>query len=256
VRRRINEYGSEYSGSDGNENNVGQSSPRRLRTFESFKTPAYRVFFASLLGQWAAMSMQMMSRSLLVYRLTGSGTIIGVLALAQAVPQLLIGFLGGAIADRVQKKYLLIISQMLTGVISLLVAIALSVGYLSEENPGSWWVLVFTAIGQGTMMGLMTPARMAIIPEIVGEERVMNAVSLTMMGQTVFRLIGPALAGFLIEAYDFAAVYFFMTIMFLISTIIASFLPRTRRIPTLKGQIHSKMCWKVSDTFVVRQYLC
>jgi predicted MFS family arabinose efflux permease len=81
-------------------------------------------------------------------------------------------------------------------------------------------------------MGLMTPARMAIIPEIVGEERVMNGVSLTMMGQTVFRLVGPALAGFLIEAYDFAAVYFFMTGMFIMSTIIASFLPRTSKTTT------------------------
>ena len=225
----INKYGSAYPGSGGAGNRRRQFSPRSLKTFDSFKTPAYRIFFASLLGQWAAMSMQMMSRSLLVYRLTGSGTIIGILALAQAMPQILIGFLGGAISDRIQKKYILIVSQILTGVISLLVALVLSTGYLSKENPGSWWVLVLTAIGQGTMMGLMNPARMAIIPEIVGEERVMNAVSLTMMGQTVFQLIGPALAGFLIESYDFAAVYLLMTGMFAMSTIIASFLPRTSK---------------------------
>ena len=228
--RRTDEYGSVSPQPEGDGD--GRLSLRSLKTFESFKTPAYRIFFASLLGQWAAMSMQMMARSLLVYRLTGSGAIIGMLALAQAVPQLLIGFLGGAIADRIQKKYIIIISQILTAVISLLVALALSVGYLSEDNPSSWWVLVLTAIGQGSMMGLMMPARMAIIPEIIGEERVMNGISLTMMGQTVFRLVGPALAGFLIESYDFASVYFFMTGMFAVSTIIASFLPRTSKTTT------------------------
>ena len=171
----------------------------------------------------------MMTRSLLVYRLTGSGTMIGALALAQAVPQLLIGFIGGAIADRVQKRSIIIVSQMFTGVISFLVAISLMTGYLSADNPGSWWVLFLTAIGQGTMMGLMMPARIAIIPEIVGEERVMNGLSLTMMGQTIFQLAGPAMAGFFIERWDFTSVYFFMTGMFALSTIIAFFLPRTSR---------------------------
>ena len=223
--RRTDEYGSVSPQPDGDGD--GRLSLRSLKTFESFKTPAYRIFFASLLGQWAAMSMQMMARSLLVYRLTGSGAIIGMLALAQAVPQLLIGFLGGAIADRIQKKYIIIISQILTAVISLLVALALSVGYLSEDNPSSWWVLVLTAIGQGSMMGLMMPARMAIIPEIIGEERVMNAISLATMGMYVFRLGGPALAGFLIDAYGFSSIYYLMTGLYAIATVFAIFLPRT-----------------------------
>jgi predicted MFS family arabinose efflux permease len=98
---------------------------------------------------------------------------------------------------------------------------------LSEGDSASWWLLVVAAVGQGAAMGLMGPARMAIIPEIVGQERVMNAVSLTMMGQTTFRLAGPALAGFLIDAYGFAAVYFFMTGMFAIATTFALLLPLT-----------------------------
>ncbi|MFC1909366.1 MFS transporter [Chloroflexota bacterium] len=200
---------------------------QRLKAFESFKTPCFRIYYASMVGQWAAMSMQMMARSLLVYRLTGSGAIIGLMALAQAIPQLLIGFLGGAIADRIHKKYILIISQTVSGLISLCVAQALFVGYLSGENTGSWWVLVVAAVGQGITMGFMQPARMAIIPEIVGTARIMNAISLTMMGQITFRLIGPALAGFLIDAYDFAAIYYLMTGMYLVATACILFLPLT-----------------------------
>ncbi|MFC1954718.1 MFS transporter [Chloroflexota bacterium] len=202
-------------------------SLRELKTFESFKTPIFRIYYGSMVGQWASMSMQMMARSLLVYRITGSGTVLGVMALAQAIPQLLIGLLGGAVADRIQKKYIIIISQAFTGVISLSVALAISAGYLGEANPGSWWVLLVTAVGQGIVMGFMMPARMAIIPEIVGEERVMNAISLTMMAQTIFRLVGPALAGFLIDAYSFAIIYFLITGMFAIATVFALFLPLT-----------------------------
>lgn len=198
-----------------------------IKTFESFKSAAFRLFFYSLIGQWAAMSMQMITRSLLVYRITGLGSFIGIMALAQAIPMLFTSFLGGAYADRIQKKYILVACQAATAVVSLVVAIILSAGYLSRNNPGSWWVLILTAIAQGTMMGFMMPARMAIIPEIVGEDRVMNAVALTTMGQTVLRLLGPALGGILVDAYGFAAIYYLMALMFAVSTVLAMFLPRT-----------------------------
>lgn len=202
-------------------------SLRNLKTFESFKVPAYRIYFLSHIGQWAAMSMEMMARSLLVYRLTGSGTMIGVLALVQVVPQLVMGLFGGTLADRVQKRNILIISQMITGCISLILALSLMTGYLNAENPGSWWVLFLTSVGQGALMGMMMPARIAIIPEIVSGERVMNAVSITSIGQTAFQLAGPAIAGFLIVRYDFTSVYFLVTGMYVLSTVFTFWLPRT-----------------------------
>ena len=76
-------------------------------------------------------------------------------------------------------------------------------------------------------MGFMMPSRMAIIPEIVSAEQVMNAISLSAPGQTVFRLAEPALAGFLIDTYGFAAIYYLMTGLYLVSTIFAIKLPRT-----------------------------
>ena len=229
--KEINNNGVESKGYQG-----GGSlfSLHRLKTFESFQSAAFRIFFYSLIGQWAAMSMQMITRSLLVYRITGLGSFIGIMALAQAIPMLITSFLGGAYADRIQKKYILVVCQAATAVVSLVVAIILSVGYLSRDNPGSWWVLILTAIAQGTVMGFMMPARMAIIPEIVGEDRVMNAVSLTVMGQTVLRLGGPALGGLLVDAYGFAAIYYLMSGMFTISTILALFLPRTSRTDNIR----------------------
>ena len=201
-----------------------------IKTFESFKIPGYRILFFSHIGQWAAMSMEMMVRSLLVYRLTGSGTMIGMLALVQVVPQLLMSLFSGALADRIQKRSILIASQLITGSIAFCLAISLATGYLNAEDSSSWWVLFMTAVGQGAIMGMMMPVRVAIIPEIVGEERVMNAVSLTAVGQTVFQLIGPTLAGFLISKYSFSLVYFVMTGTYALSTFFTFLLPRTRKI--------------------------
>ena len=79
-------------------------SIKRLKTFESFRVPAYRVYFISMIGQWAVMGMQMMVRSWLVFRITDSSASIGIIALAQAIPTLIMSFFGGAIADKIQKN--------------------------------------------------------------------------------------------------------------------------------------------------------
>ncbi len=206
----------------------GGISLRRPKTFESFKVPAYRIYYGATTGEWVSLSMQMVVRPLLAYRITGSGAILGVLSLSNAIPMLLVSLFGGAVADRVQKKNILVACQAILAAVSLGVAIALTLGYLSPERPNSWWLLAASAMLQGVTMGLMMPSRQAIIPEIVGEEQVMNAISLNSLGTNAFRLIGPALAGFLIDAIDFDAVYYVMTAVFIISAVCATFLPRSR----------------------------
>jgi len=205
----------------------GGISWRSLKTFNSLRNPTYRIFYASLLGQWASMNMQMVARSLLVYRITGSGAILGLLSLASAVPMLILSLYGGAIADRVQKKYVLFIGQASLIFVALTIAVSLTLGYLSTENPGSWWILLVSAVFQGTVMGVTMPSRQAIIPEIVKKDQVMNAISLNNLGMNVFRLLAPAVAGFLIDAFDFDAVYYAVLCMYVLSTICVLFLPRT-----------------------------
>jgi MFS family permease len=196
----------EWSGRGG-----GTVSLRNLRTFASFKLPAFRIYFAAMLGQMAGMNMQMMARSLLVLTLTGSYTPLGIMSLANAIPMLATSLFGGVIADRVQKKYVLLVGQASSAVISLLIALALTLGYVSEDRANSWWLLVVAALFQGSVMGLMMPSRQAIIREIVSEEDVMNAISLNTLGMNLLRLTAPAAAGFLIAGFGFQAVYYAMT---------------------------------------------
>ena len=78
---------------------MGGISLRNLRTFSSLKNPVYRLYYYGILGQRAAMNMQMIARSLLIYRITGRAAILGVMALAFALPMLFLSLFGGVIAD-------------------------------------------------------------------------------------------------------------------------------------------------------------
>ncbi len=202
-------------------------SLRNLRTFSSLKNSAYRIYFYGLLGQWASMNMQMVARSYLAYHLTGSGTILGLVSLANAIPMLVLSLPGGAIADRIPKKYILVYTQLGSVLLTLGVALSLTFGYLSQENEGSWWVLVAASAIEGVFMGLMMPSRQAVISEIVDGEHIMNAVSLNTMGMNALRILAPAATGFLIEGIGYEFVYYVATTMYVLATICMFLLPRT-----------------------------
>jgi MFS family permease len=226
VNKEANEYRS--IGSEGAEGGGDGIPPRRLKTFDSFKNPAYCLYFGAMTSQWVSMNMQIVVRSLLVYRITGSGAILGSMSLANAIPMLTLSLFGGVIADRVAKKNILFIGEASLSVVSLGVALALTMGYLGVENPGSWWILMVSSMLQGTVMGLMMPATMAIIPEIVGEKQLMNAISLSNLSMNTLRLVSPALTGFLVDAFDFDVVYYIQAVMYLVAVTFITFLPGTR----------------------------
>ena len=203
---------------------------RNIRTFRSLKNPVYRLYFTGIMGQRASMNMQMIARSYLIYEITGSAAILGVLSICNALPILFFSVFGGVLADRIHKKYVLTIGLGGSALISLAVAILLSVGYISSENEGSWWILALSAVLQGCIMGLMIPSRQAIIPEIVDDEEIMNAVSLDSTGMNILRLVSPALAGFLIDFFGYGSVYYVMTGMYLFGTICIMFMPLTGKL--------------------------
>ncbi|MEE8413005.1 MAG: MFS transporter [Dehalococcoidales bacterium] len=212
-------------------------SPRKLQTFNSLKNPIYRLYFLGMLGQRASMNMQMMARSLLIWRLTGSAAILGVMSFFNALPMLALSLFGGVIADRVHKKYVLVAGLVGSGLVSLAIALALTMGYLSADRAGSWWILAGASLFQGSIMGLMIPSRQAIIAEIVGEEELMNAISLDSLGMNTLRLTAPALTGFLIDAFDFQAVYYAMTGMYIMGTVFIAFMPLTGKIVVRGGRM-------------------
>jgi len=210
-------------------------SLRNIRTFTSLKNPAFRLYLSNMLGYTGAMNMEMMARNYLIWRLTQSPTILGLKSLALAGPMLFFSLFGGVIADRVQKNHVLLVGQLLSGGISLAVALSLALGYLSAEHGGSWWILLVAAAFQGTVMSLVMPSRQVLLYEIVGGEEILNAVSLNTLAMNGMRIIGPALAGLFIYAFGFTTTYFVITGLYLASSLIIPLLPRSS--PTaLAGQ--------------------
>jgi MFS family permease len=187
------------------------------KIFASFSNKVYRLYYFSMVGHWSSMNMQMLARNLLVYRINPSGAILGILALTNAIPMIIFTLPGGVLADRFQKKTIIQICQIISILVSAATTVFLFTGYLSPDHPESWWVLVISGALQGAVMGFMLPARTAIISEIVEPHHLMNAISLNNLGMNVFRVLSPALAGFLVDAVGFAWVYVIMTVMIIMS---------------------------------------
>ena len=210
-------------------------SLKNLRTFSSFKYPAFRLYYGAMVGQMAAMNMQMVARTLLVFHLTGSGTALGIMALGNAAPMLFFSLFGGVIADRVQKKYVLWVGQAASAVVSAAVALVLILDLMTPERSGSWLILVAAALVQGTIMGLMMPSRQAMIAEIVGQEELMNAVALNTFGMNAMRLLAPVPVGFVIYEFGYEAVYLAMTAMYIIAIVFITLMPKTGMV-SLRGR--------------------
>lgn len=194
-------------------------SVRDLGTFSSFQVPGFRLYFVAMVGQGAAMNMQMMAQSLLVYRVTNSATALGVMALANSVPMLVFSLFGGVLADRLKKKHIFIVGQAVSALLALGIGLSLAFGYVREGHPESFWILALASGVQGLLMGFIAPARQAFVVEVVGPDRTMNAISLGMLETNTLRLIAPAVAGFLVEGFGFQAIYFTMVAMYILAAV-------------------------------------
>ncbi|MSQ22245.1 MAG: MFS transporter [Dehalococcoidia bacterium] len=214
---------------------VAPVSLKNLRTFTSFKSRNFRLFYGSMMGQMAAMNMELIARSYLIYQITHSATILGVMALANSIPMLFLSLYGGVMADRVQKKYLLLIGQLGSAVVALFIALVLTVGWLSPAHPNSWWILIGVSLVKGAIQGFMMPSRSAIIPELVNRDQIMNAVALNNFGMNILRIMAPLPAGILIDLWGFKTIYFLMTGLYVVATIFVVLMPLTGTI-SLRGR--------------------
>jgi len=213
---------------------------RALRAFESLKEPAFRFFLGNRLFDGAAMSMQQMSNSFLLYLLTGSPVLLGMLPLTHAIPYLALSPFAGVIADRLQKKQVVLLGEVTSMVLALGVALSLTCGYLSADNAGSWWVLMVASGLNGAVTSIVGPSRLAMIPDMVSHSRVTNAIALTRMMQTVAMIMGPALAGFLIDGFSFELAYYTGAVFYFLSALLWwLFVPTTGRAATGHGNVFS-----------------
>jgi MFS family permease len=199
--------------------------------------------------------MRTIVRSLLIYRLTGSIALLGLMSLVHALPGILFPLFGGVIADRLPKKYVLILGHVGSLTTTLVVAISLTMGFLSADRPGSWWILIGSSFINAIVSSLTMPSRQAIISELVEPEELMNAISLINVGRSVLRLSSPAIAGILIDILGFEPVYYLTCGITAISLIITSFLPITgtfeRKSQSIISQIKAGLRYVRGETTLI-----
>jgi len=187
-------------------------------TFAALAIPNYRRYYAgqsiSLIGTW----MQMTAQSWLVVTLTHSGTALGAIVALQTLPVLLLGPYGGVVADRVNKRRVMIGLQSMMGVQALIL------GVLAITGNVELWQIGILAAMLGLNNAFENPARQSFMMELVGPEHLRNAVSLNSVLVNAARAIGPAIAGiliatvgggvcFLVNAFSFIPVVLTLTSM-------------------------------------------
>jgi MFS family permease len=167
------------------------------RTFKSLEFRNFRLFFVgqaiSQVGSW----MRQIAMALLVLKLTDDGVAVGLLVACQFLPVLLIGAWAGLVADRSDKRRLLLIVQ------ACLMAQSFVLAALAAMGDPPVIALYAVAFAGGIATALDNPARRSFVVEMVPEEQVQNAVSLNTALMTGSRIFGPALAGLLVSTVGY-----------------------------------------------------
>lgn len=162
--------------------------------FRALRHRNFRLFFAgqfvSLTGTW----MQMVAQSWLVYRLTGSVVMLGLMGFASQIPVFLLSPIGGAIADRFDRRKLLIISQ------AAAMSLASALAFLTLTESIQIWHLFVIATGFGITNSFDIPTRQSFAVDMVGKEDLINAIALNSSMFNAARIVGPAIAGILVAA--------------------------------------------------------
>lgn len=194
------------------------------RTFGTVTEDAnFRLLFFGNVLQFGAQQMLLVTRGWLVFHITGSFAALGTIALANAVPGLLLSPIGGIIADRAPKKTVIQSAQLFNMVNAIVIAV-IAAGFFGLEL--AFWHLFISSFLQGGVNSIMMPSRQAMISDLVPRERLMNAIGINSSGQTFMQLVGPGLAGLLLAAFSPAAAYVVMAAMYFFAVTFTIRLPK------------------------------
>ena len=199
---------------------------RWKETFRALRHRNFQLFFSgqliSLIGTW----MQMIAEWWLVYRLTGSSLLLGTVGFASQIPVFLVAPIGGTVADRHNRRNLVVATQATAMVLAFLYA-----GLTLSGRIRVWEIMVLAAC-LGVVNAFDIPARQAFLVDMVGKEDLMNAIALNSSMFNGARIVGPAIAGILVakigEGWCFFAnaVSYIAVITGLLMMVVPKFVPQ------------------------------
>jgi MFS family permease len=204
------------------------------QTFAALRHRNFRLFFVgqlvSLIGTW----MQTTAQGWLVYQLTGSKLLLGVVAAVGSAPMMLFSIWGGSVADRHPKRTVVLWTQTAMMVLAFVFA-----ALVWSRQVTAWHILVLAALG-GVAMAFDMPARQAFMVEMTNREDLMNAISLNSSVVNGARVIGPSVAGFLMAQAGMAMCFFLNGLSFL--AVIAGLL--MMRLPRFVPPAEPESAWQ------------
>ena len=191
------------------------------RTFSAFQYRKYRLLWISMAVGMTGMQMQMIAQGLLAYELSGTFTAVGVLAMAWGVPQFFFALPGGAIADRMDKRRILLITQVAVMAQAIVIGLAITTDVITLP------ILFVVGVFMGATFSFNMPARQAFIPEVVPREQMMNAIALNNTAMNATRIFSPLAAGLFISWWGFDVTYYITGAMYGVGWITVLLLPRS-----------------------------
>lgn len=194
------------------------------RTFSALRFRNYRLYFASQAISFSGTWMQLIAQSWLVLELTGSGTALGTVMAMQYLPTLVLAPIGGMIADRVDKRRLIMVTQSVAGMLALLL------GVLTLTGAVELWMVYAIAACFGAVTAVDNPSRQTFVMEMVGPDDISNAVTLNSVVVNAARAVGPAIGGVLIATVGIGMCFVVNAVSYL-AVVIALILIRT-------GELH------------------
>lgn len=173
------------------------AAPRGVRgalrhTFASLENPAYARYFWGTAAFFFAMQMQMLLRGYLIFDLTGDPFALGLISVTFALPMLVLGPVAGVVADRIDRRTIVVVSQTIS-----LVLTGITTALILTDTIAYWHLLVISLFAASVMTFNM-PARQAIVPQLVVPEQLTNAIALNSGLMNASRIVAPALAGLLV----------------------------------------------------------
>lgn len=187
----------------------GRTGSAASTTMASMRVRNFRIYFIGQAVSFAGTWMQRVGQALLVLEIGGTGTTLGLVLAVQMLPVLLLSVWTGPYVDRFAKRRILIVTQAVSAVSALGLAIVVGAGSVEM------WMVYASALLLGLAQLFDHPARQSIVPEMVGDELLANALSLNSVMINMARVVGPALAGLVIASMGLAACFYINAVSYL-----------------------------------------
>ncbi len=195
--------------------------------YKALEVSDFRWLWVGSLASSFAMNMQIVARGWLVYELTSSPLDLAWVTLAFMFPTVAFSLAGGVVADRTPKRLVIIVAQTLNCLATIIM------GWIIFTNQVVFWDFIWFGVFNGTVLALSMPARQAFAPQLIPQHLIFTGMALNTTSWNLSRILGPALAGFLIawvaegdttSNFGVGVVYFVIAVLYFLSVVTTFFI--------------------------------